>query len=123
MFDEDLTSLYPSIIMSLNIGKETLVGRIIIPDEKVTVEGKEIFNCRYGFNDIKKLNPEFELTLENASRKRTKIEAGKLIKTILDMNLSVSANGVLYRTDFDSVLKTILAKWFEERVIYKRHYN
>jgi DNA polymerase elongation subunit (family B) len=27
MFDEDLTSLYPSIIMSLNIGKETLVGR------------------------------------------------------------------------------------------------
>jgi DNA polymerase elongation subunit (family B) len=34
MFDEDLTSLYPSIIMSLNIGKETLVGRILIPDEK-----------------------------------------------------------------------------------------
>jgi DNA polymerase elongation subunit (family B) len=119
MFDEDLTSLYPSIIMSLNIGKETLVGRIIIPDEKVVVEGKEIFNCRYGFNDIKKLNPEFELTLENASRKRTKIEAGKLIKTIQDMNLSISANGVLYRTDFDSVLKTILSKWFEERVLYK----
>jgi DNA polymerase elongation subunit (family B) len=29
MFDEDLTSLYPCIIMSLNIGKETMVGRII----------------------------------------------------------------------------------------------
>ena len=26
MFDEDLTSLYPSIIMSINIGKETFVG-------------------------------------------------------------------------------------------------
>ena len=26
MFDEDLTSLYPSIIMSLNIGKETFQG-------------------------------------------------------------------------------------------------
>jgi DNA polymerase elongation subunit (family B) len=25
----------------------------------------------------------------------------------------------MYRTDFDSVLKTILAKWFEERVLYK----
>lgn len=119
MFDEDLTSLYPSIIMSLNIGKETLVGRIIIPNEKVVVEGKEIFNCRYGLNDLKKLNPETELTLENSSRKRTKIEAGKLVNLIEDMGFAVSANGVMYRTDFDSVLKTILAKWFEERVLYK----
>ena len=30
MFDEDLTSLYPSIIMTINIGKETMVGRRII---------------------------------------------------------------------------------------------
>jgi DNA polymerase elongation subunit (family B) len=119
MFDEDLTSLYPSIIMSLNIGKETLVGRVIIPNEKVVVEGKEIFNCRYGLNDLKKLNPETELILENSQRKRTKIEAGKLVKLIEDMEFAVSANGVMYRTDFDSVLKTILAKWFDERVLYK----
>ena len=58
MFDEDLTSLYPSIIMSLNIGKETLVGRIIVPDEKVMVENKEIFNCRYGLNDLKKMDQD-----------------------------------------------------------------
>ena len=119
MFDEDLTSLYPSIIMSLNIGKETLVGRIIIPNEKVVVEGKEIFNCRYGLNDLKEMNPEDEVVLENSQRKRTKIEIKKLLNLIQDMNLAVSTNGVLYRTDFDSVLKTILAKWFEERVIYK----
>jgi DNA polymerase elongation subunit (family B) len=119
MFDEDLTSLYPSIIMSLNIGKETLVGRVIIPNEKVVVENKEIFNCRYGLNDLKKLDPDTELILENSQRKRTKIEAGKLVKLIEDMEFAVSANGVMYRTDFDSVLKTILAKWFDERVLYK----
>jgi DNA polymerase elongation subunit (family B) len=119
MFDEDLTSLYPSIIMSLNIGKETLVGRVIIPNEKVVVEGKEIFNCRYGLNDLKKLDSDTELILENSQRKRTKIEAGKLVKLIEDMEFAVSANGVMYRTDFDSVLKTILAKWFDERVLYK----
>jgi DNA polymerase elongation subunit (family B) len=119
MFDEDLTSLYPSIIMSLNIGKETLVGRIIIPNEKVVVEGKEIFNCRYGLNDLKKMDPEKEVTLENSLRKRTKIKIGGLLTLISDMNLSISANGVMYRTDVDSVLKTILAKWFEERVVYK----
>jgi len=119
MFDEDLTSLYPSIIMSLNIGKETLIGRIIIPNEKVIVEGKEIFNCRYGFNDLKKLDPETELLLENSQQKQTRIKAGKLVNLIQDMGFAVSANGVIYRTDFDSVLKTILSKWFNERVIYK----
>ena len=44
MFDEDLTSLYPSIIMSLNIGKETLMARIIDADDR---------NNRLGLNDLK----------------------------------------------------------------------
>ena len=34
-------------------------------------------------------------------------------------NLSISANGVMYRTDKESVLSTILKKWFDERVMYK----
>jgi len=119
MFDEDLTSLYPSIIMSLNIGKETLVGRIIIPDEKVIVEGKEIFNCRYGLNDLKQMDSELILTIQNAKRKSTQIKVKDIIDLIESENLAISANGVMYRTDFDSVLKTILSKWFDERVIYK----
>ena len=119
MFDEDLTSLYPSIIMSLNIGKETLVGRVLMPDEKIVVEGKEIFNCRYALNDLKVMNPDRVLTVQNANRKTADITVGQLIQLIEKEKLAVSANGVLYRTDFDSVLKTILAKWFEERVIYK----
>ena len=44
MFDEDLTSLYPSIIMSINIGKETFVGRIVDEDDR---------NNRLGLNDLK----------------------------------------------------------------------
>ena len=119
MFDEDLTSLYPSIIMSLNIGKETLVGRIMIPDEKVTVEGKDIFNCRYAFNDLKQMDQDVELTIQNPQRKTTQMKISQIIKLIESENLAVSANGVMYRTDFDSVLKTILSKWFDERVIYK----
>ena len=119
MFDEDLTSLYPSIIMSLNIGKETLIGRVMIPNEKVVVQGKEIFNCRYGLNDMKKMNPEEELLMQNSKRKTTTMTVQEVIDLIQANNLSVSANGVMYRTDFDSVLKTILSKWFDERVIYK----
>jgi len=119
MFDEDLTSLYPSIIMSLNIGKETLVGRIIIPDEKVMVENKEIFNCRYGLNDLKKMDQERSVLVQNAKRQNTNIKIPDLIDLIESENLSVSANGVMYRTDFDSVLSTILSKWFSERVVFK----
>ena len=44
VFDEDLTSLYPSIIMTINIGKETMVGRIIDADDR---------NNRLGLNDLK----------------------------------------------------------------------
>ena len=110
MFDEDLTSLYPSIIMTINIGKETMVGRIIDADDR---------NNRLGLNDLLAKNPEDELTIENVKRKRTKIKVGKLINLIKDMNMSLSANGVFFRTDKESVLSTILKKWFDERVLYK----
>ena len=119
MFDEDLTSLYPSIIMSLNIGKETLVGRIIMPDEKVVVENKEIFNCRYALNDLKEMDQDRSLLIQNSKRSNTNIKVKDLIDLIESENLAVSANGVMFRTDFDSVLSTILNKWFDERVVFK----
>ena len=110
MFDEDLTSLYPSIIMTVNIGKETMVGRIIDADDR---------NNRLGLNDLMAKNPEEELIIENAKRKRTKIKVTGLVNLIKDMNLAVSANGVFFDTRRESVLSTILKKWFDERVLYK----
>ena len=110
VFDEDLTSLYPSIIMTINIGKETMVGRIIDADDR---------NNRLGLNDLHRRDPEEELIVENAKRRRTKVPVAKLIRMIEENELSVSANGVLFRTDKESVLSTILKKWFDERVLYK----
>jgi DNA polymerase elongation subunit (family B) len=65
MFDEDLTSLYPSIIMSINIGKETFMGRIIDADDR---------NNRLGLNDLKERDPKEELLIENGKRKQTYVE-------------------------------------------------
>ena len=110
MIDEDLTSLYPSIIMTINIGKETLVGRIVDADDR---------NNRLGLNDLMNKDPDEEIIIENAKRQRTQIKVSGLINLIRDMNMSVSANGVFFRTDKQSVLSTILNKWFEERVEYK----
>jgi len=111
MFDEDLTSLYPSIIMSLNIGKETYVGRVMdLFDDR---------NNRLGLNDLKAMDPNKKLCVENPQRKQTYIPCKKIIETIENNNLAISANGVMFRTDKPSVLSTILAKWFDERVEYK----
>ena len=123
MFDEDLTSLYPSIIMSLNIGKETYLGRIF-PDgqiikEKLVVAGKEIFNCRLGLIDLQQMDPNTSLVIENVKRVKTQMTVEDLIKTIKQNNIQISANGVLFRTDKVSVLSKVLSKWFDERVEYK----
>ena len=110
VFDEDLTSLYPSIIMTINIGKETMVGRIIDADDR---------NNRLGLNDLERKDPDEEFIVENIKRSRTKVNAGRLISMIKQNELSISANGVLFNTNRESVLSTILKKWFDERVKYK----
>jgi DNA polymerase elongation subunit (family B) len=110
VFDEDLTSLYPSIIMTINIGKETMVGRIIDADDR---------NNRLGLNDLLAKDPKEELIIENIKRNRTKLKVGELTNFIQKNNWSISANGVFFDTNRESVLSTILKKWFDERVLYK----
>ena len=110
VFDEDLTSLYPSIIMTINIGKETMVGRIIDADDR---------NNRLGLNDLKCRDYAEELIVENIKRNRTKVNIGRIVRMVEENDLSISANGVMFSTDRESVLSTILKKWFDERVKYK----
>ncbi len=110
MFDEDLTSLYPSIIMSINIGKETLRGRIIDADSR---------NNRLGLNDLKMKPPEDTVIIKNNKGKRAELTVKQLIQFIEKNKWTISANGTMFATNRQSVLSTILAKWFQERVLYK----
>jgi len=110
MFDEDLTSLYPSIIISLNIGKETYAGRIIDADDR---------NNRLGLNDLKSRDQDESLLIENPKGKQARVEVGKLIDIIETQKWTISANGAMFKTDRESTLSTILKKWFQERVDYK----
>ena len=110
MFDEDLTSLYPSIIMSLNIGKETLKGRIINADDR---------NNRLGLNDLKSKDLKDTMIIKNSKGKSAEVTIANLINFIESNKFTVSANGTMFATNRQSVLSTILAKWFSERVLYK----
>jgi DNA polymerase elongation subunit (family B) len=96
--------------MTVNVGKETFIGRIIDADDR---------NNRLGLNDLKAKDPKELLLVENAKRRQTNVEAGVLVNIIESQQLAVAANGSMFRTDKESVLSTILKKWFEERVLYK----
>lgn len=115
MFDEDLTSLYPSIIMSLNIGKETYVGRVLdLFDDR---------NNRLGLNDLEAMvaeDPEKTVPVENLQRKQQYVPVKDIVDKIKNHNLAVTANGVMFRTDKKSALSVILDTWFDERVKYKK---
>ena len=96
IYDLDLTSLYPSIIMTLNISPETKIGVIKNWDQECLLKSE----------------PQ-EVTLQD----------GKHIPHVKawlsDNQYTVASNGTIYRTDIRGFLPTILEKWFEERVIYK----
>jgi DNA polymerase elongation subunit (family B) len=99
IYDLDLTSLYPSIIMSLNISPETKVGRIMNWDIDLYAKGKLE---RMEFDNGK------SMSLENFKR------------FISEANLSIASNGVLYRKDVEGIIPRILRKWFDKRVEYRK---
>ena len=114
VIDLDFTSLYPSIIRSLNMGIETLVGRIVNRDK---------YDNQWSLKELKALNPNTELMIErvnpNKSISRSSIIAGKIIELIENENWIISAPGVIFRKDKSSIVCDILTDWFNKRVEYK----
>ena len=96
--------------MSLNIGRETFVGRIIDADDR---------NNRLGLNDLKEKESSDNLLVENPKGQQTRVPISQLIDIIESQNLAVSANGSMFKTDRESTLSTVLNKWFKERKMYK----
>lgn len=130
VFDLDLTSMYPNIIISLNISPETKAGKVSsidISDDFIQQRRKEI-------KDVPHVIPEDqEETYIDRKMNDFSMEAhvrGKIKKYMLgqveytpedfkklieESNYSLSSNGVLYRTDKRGVIPEILDKWFQER--------
>jgi DNA polymerase elongation subunit (family B) len=117
VIDLDFTSLYPSIIKSLNLGIETLVGRI-------RVEDNPTYEQHHSLEKLKSRNPDEQVTIEklnksNYTLKSAQIKIGDLIKLIEKNEYTLSASGAMFRTDEKSVVSTILAGWFDKREYYR----
>ena len=114
VIDLDFTSLYPSIIRSLNIGIETLIGRIVN-------SGK--YDNQWTYAELKQMNPDdlvvIEKLNESFTTSRTQVTVGKIVKMIESNNWITAASGAIFRTDKSSVVCEVLTDWFNRRVDYK----
>jgi len=94
----DITSLYPSVIMTLNISPETKLGKIenwnMMEFQRDEIPVIRVGERGYAARDFKKM--------------------------IDNYTWSISSNGVVYRQDVRGVVPTILDIWFKERVEYRK---
>ena len=114
VIDLDFTSLYPSIIRSLNIGIETLVGRIV---------NKHKTDSQWSLDELKHMDPNTKITVEkllpDRTLKLTDTTAGIMYNFVKNNNLIISAAGVIFDKNKQSVVCEILTDWFNKRVEYK----
>ena len=137
LFDLDLVSMYPSIIMTLNIGIDTYVFRIKTDSFKWYDKRDDNVNMFLGLDSLKKMNQNDKITIEFKSEeiekktddgryikvynqpKTYELKVSELIKYIELNKLSVSSNGVCYKTDKQSSQSLVINDWIRERKKYK----
>ena len=114
VIDLDFTSLYPSIIRSLNMGIETLIGRIVN-------NGK--YDNQWTYGELIKMNSGDLISIEKLNQdyttSRTQVSVGMLLNLINKNKWIISASGAIFRTDKSSVVCEVLTDWFNKRVEYK----
>jgi DNA polymerase elongation subunit (family B) len=103
VYSLDLQSLYPSIIMSLNISPETKIGKVLNFDLDQHLRKEIVAYVIQEFDD----NTTIEL------------EYDSFTKFLVENNLSISSNGILYSNDKVGIIPEILDTWFSQRKDFK----
>jgi len=103
VYSLDLQSLYPSIIMSLNISPETKIGFVT------------------NWNVDKHVNEHMTeyLVRGTTDEEVVRLSREAFIKYMKMENLMISSNGVLYNGKSVGIIPEVLDQWFKERVEYK----
>lgn len=93
VYDLDLTSMYPNIMISLNISPETVVSK---------VEGWDVEKyLRNEYKTVKMAGTEYPID--------------EFKKMMEEKKFSIASNGVIYSNDKTGLIPSILIKWFDER--------
>ena len=102
VYDLDLTSMYPSIIMTLNISPEMKLGKLD------------------GWNAEEFIKDETKTYSFNRKGKVEMVNSDELKDIFKNNKVSIASNGVLYRNDKQGLIPSILEKWFDERVEFRK---
>lgn len=113
IYDEDLSGMYPANIMTLNISPETKFGKVLEYDPEDFANDVE---KTYTIEKVKKITimDQFSFNDDNS------IIVNNLREFCVKNNLSISANGILYRKDKKGVVPSILELWSEERKQFRK---
>jgi DNA polymerase elongation subunit (family B) len=98
IYDLDLTSLYPSIIMTLNISPETIMGKIADWDAEKFFRNEQQW---YEFDG-------------------ERISSENLRRMLDETKCSIASNGVLYTQEKVGCIPDILDHWFNQRVEFRK---
>lgn len=126
----DLNSLYPSVIRSLNMSPETLIGQLSTAgtDKSIAdfIAAKKSNKFSHWWNDrfhtlemenffINDPANKLELSFEDGSE--AIVTGAELRKLIFESkeNWCISANGTIFRTDYEGVIPSLLTRWYNER--------
>lgn len=101
VYSLDLQSLYPSIIMSLNISPETKAGKVVNWNLDKFKDGTQ---------------NKFIVQIGDS---RETVDREGFDQFLHGMNLALSSNGILYTKNKKGIVPEILDKWFAERIEYK----
>ncbi len=103
VYSLDLQSLYPSIIISLNISPESKRG----------------FVTNWDVEKHRKGEIDTYLIREKDSDTVVKLPRENFMQFMENANLYISSNGVMYDSSKMGIIPEVLNKWFAERVEYK----
>ena len=105
VFDLDITSMYPSVIRSLNISPETKIG---------TVKGWDAEEY------LKKGHKKTYTITDKVGKEMGYMTNTELEEYFKKTKASIASNGVMYNTDKQGLIPALLTKWFNERVEFRK---
>ncbi len=130
----DINSLYPSVIRALNISPETIMGQMrldktmqVINDymaARKTATTSDAWGDFFGVIEYNRtINKESELITVDLEDGSVVTQSASDWNTLIfnnESNISLSANGTLFRSDQKGIIPGLLERWYEERVAIRK---
>ena len=127
----DINSLYPSVIRSLNMGPDAIIGQLRLDqtkayiDQKINKEKKSAADAWEGlfgtleYSAVMNKDKATEVICDFEDGTTESMSGAEWYKIIFEMDnpWCLSANGTLFRTDIKAVIPGLLERWYDERKV------